>query len=138
MSFPLLFRSVFVLIVSSTRLGLEHAMDKLEEAFNALAAHIDIHGKSGPRNGFIEVAQDLGMSIEDLSGGSDINYEISMDGEKIGKLAMSYLMVPVGENDPIREHYSLELTDLGSKSQARVWHFLGGKRVEKEPLPKAA
>lgn len=113
-------------------------MDKLEEAFSSLAAHISLHAKNGPFNGFVEVAKDLGMSMEDQSDGSDINYSLSMEGKKSSALTLSYLMVPVGDDDPIQEHYKLELTGRGSKDRARSWEFLDGQLTVTEPLPKAA
>ncbi|KAA9011293.1 hypothetical protein F4U94_20955 [Sphingobium limneticum] len=113
-------------------------MDKLEEAFSALAAHISLHAKNGPFNGFVEVAKDLGMSMEDLSDGSDINYALSMDGKKTGTLTLNYLLVPVDEDEPSPEHYKLELTGRGSKDRARTWQFLDGELAVPEPLPKAA
>lgn len=113
-------------------------MDKLEEAFNALAAHIDIHAKTGPCNGFVEVAKDLGMSMDDMSDGSDIHYALTMDGKKSGKLSLIYLMVPVGDDDPIQENYWLELSGRGSNSHAKVWKFLDGELAQPEPVSKAA
>jgi hypothetical protein len=113
-------------------------MDKLEEAFSSLAAHISLHAKNGPNNGFVEVAKDLGMSVDDLSDGNDINYALTMDGTKTGTLTLKYLMVPVPDEDPIEEHYSLELSGRGSKSRARVWKFLDGELSEQEPVSKAA
>lgn len=113
-------------------------MDKLEEAFNALAAHIELHGKNGPLNGFIEVGMDLGMSMEDLSDGSDIHQVLSMEGEKAGKLTLIYLMVPVAEEDPLEENYWLELSGAGSASHAKVWHFKDGQLADRDPIRKAA
>ncbi len=112
-------------------------MDKLEEASNALAAHIKLHGKNGPDNGFIEVATDLGMELEDLSDGSDIHQVLSLaEGES--KLTLIYLMVPVAEEDPLEENYWLELSGAGSASHAKVWHFKDGELADRDPIRKAA
>lgn len=112
-------------------------MNKLEEAFNALAAHIELHGFKGPSNGFIEVGKDLGMSLDDLSDGSDIHQALAMrDGG--AKLTLIYLMVPVDEDEPLEENYWLELSGAGSASHAQVWHFKGGQLIDREPLRKAA
>ncbi|BBF70102.1 hypothetical protein [Sphingomonas bisphenolicum] len=112
-------------------------MDKLEEAFTALAAHIDLHAPKGPFNGFVEVAKDLGMEMEDLSDGSDIHQVLSM-GHGEGKLTLIYLLVPVDEDEPLDENYWLELSGRGARSHAKVWHFKDGKLANKEPIPKAA
>lgn len=112
-------------------------MDKLEEAFGALSAHVELHGKNGPQNGFIEVATDLGMELEDLSDGSDIHQFLSLR-EREAKLTLIYLMVPVAEDQPIEENYWLELSGRGSDSHAKVWHFKDGQLVDREPLRKAA
>lgn len=112
-------------------------MDKLEEAFVALNAHIDLHGKKGPRNGFVEVAKDLGMSFSDLSDANDIHQFFTM-AEGGAKLTLIYLMVPVAEENPLEENYWLELSGRGPASHARVWHFKGGQLVDNEPLRRAA
>ena len=112
-------------------------MDKLKEAFNALAAHIEIHGSNGPFNGFVEAAKDLGMDMKDLSDGSDIHQVLAMSlGE--GKLTLIYLLVPVGEDEPLDENYWLELSGHGADTHAKAWHFKDGKLADEAPIPKAA
>lgn len=113
-------------------------MGKLEEAYNALAAHIDIHAKNGPYNGFVEVAKDLGMSMDDQSGGSDIHYVLTMEGKKAGKLSLIYLLVPVGDDDLSQEKYWLEMSGMGKADKSRDWLFLDGEATEREPVSIAA
>ncbi|WP_022684112.1 hypothetical protein [Sphingobium bisphenolivorans] len=112
-------------------------MDRLEEAYAALAAHIDIHGKKGPYNGIEEIAADLGMNKVDMSDADDIHfaYRLNQTG---AKLTLIYLLVPAPEGQPIEENYWLELSGRGPASHAKVWHFSDGELVDNEPIRKAA
>lgn len=112
-------------------------MDRLEEAFNALAAHIDKHGHKGPANGYDVIAIELGLNMEDQSDGSDIDqsFEMVEDG---GSIAFSYFLLPAFEDDQaVEETYRLSLTRSDAVKEEREWRYLDGK-LDQEPLRQAA
>ena len=111
-------------------------MDRLEEAYAALVAHIDKHGHKGPMNGYDVIAIELGMNMEDQSDGCDIDqtFEMGVDG---GSMLFTYFLRPAfSDDDAIEETYELCLTRTDAVQQRR-WHYLDGQ-LEQEPLQKAA
>lgn len=113
-------------------------MDRLEEAFNALAAHVDKHGHKGPLNGYDVIAVELGMTLEDVSDGSDIDqsFEMVEDG---GTIALSYFLEPSFSDDqPVKESYRLTLTRTGTASIERTWEYEDRKLIDHKPIQKAA
>ena len=112
-------------------------MDRLEEAFNALVAHIEKHGHKGPLNGYDVIAVELGMNMEDLSDGSDIDQSFEMVDDS-GTIALTYFLEPSFSDDqPVKESYRLTLTRTGAASIERKWEYEDQKRVS-QPLRKAA
>ena len=112
-------------------------MDRLEEAYAALVAHIDKHGNKGPMNGYDVIAIELGMNMEDQSDDCDIDqsFEMAEDG---GSMLFTYFLRPAfSDDDAVEETYSLTLTRSDAVSKERVWRYLDGQ-LEQEPLQKAA
>lgn len=98
--------------------------DKLTQAFVALGSHITMNGQNGPNNGIDEVAAGLGMIKEDNSDGFSIETEWKLfDGEDA--LTLSYVAEAVEEDDdPVREHYRLERS--GSIEDVSEWSYSDG------------
>lgn len=113
-------------------------MDRLEEAFNALIAHIDKHGHNGPLNGYDVIAIELGMTMEDVSDGNDIDQSFEMF-EEGGTIALSYFLEPSFSDDqPVKESYRLTLSRTGAASVEQAWQYEDRKLIEHQPLRKAA
>ena len=113
-------------------------MDRLEEAFSALVAHIEKHGHKGPMNGYDVIAVELGMNMEDQSDGSDIDQSFEM-AENGGTITLSYVLEPsFSDEQPVKESYRLALTRTGAASLTREWEFEDGKLIDHTPVRKAA
>jgi len=127
---------LFSLVVP--RLERNNAMDRLEEAFSALVAHIDKHGHKGPTNGYDVIAIEIGMTMEDQSDGNDIDQSFEMvdDG---GTIAFSYfLLPPMDDGQAVEETYRLTLTRTDAVKEEREWLYVDGKLNNQEPLSQAA